>query len=80
MITETITVHRNGCLRQWKYDFCTETLHDLAAGEVSRSSLDALNILKSDLKRQGFRFLPYNPDNIVMTPQERQQFRDTFGY
>lgn len=77
MITETITVHRNGCLRQWKYDFGTGQLHDLATGEVSKTDPD---VLKSDLKRQGFRFLSYDPDDIVMTPKERQQFRDTFGY
>lgn len=77
MITETIIVHRNGCLRQWKYDFCTGMMHDLVTGEVSKTDPD---VLKSDLKRQGFRFLPYNPDNMVMTSAERQHFRETFGY
>lgn len=80
MIIETITVHRNGCLREWKFDFSTNMLHDLTTGEVSQSSYDGLTVLKSDLKKQGFRFLPYNPDNMVMTPSMRQNFRDTWGY
>lgn len=76
-ITETVTVHRNGCLREWLFDFGTNELRDLVTGEVSKTDPD---VLKSDLKKQGFRFLPYNPNNIVMTPAERQHFRDTFGY
>ena len=80
MIIETITVHRNGCLREWTFDFSTNMLHDLTTGEVSRSSYDGLAALKSDLRKQGFRFLPYNPDNMVMTPSMRQDFRNTWGY
>ena len=80
MIIETITVHRNGCLREWVFDFSTNMLHDLTTGEASQSSYDGLTVLKSDLKKQGFRFLPYNPDNMVMTPPMRQNFRDTWGY
>lgn len=79
-VTETITVHRNGCLREWEYNFNAETLHDLVTGEVSKTSCDYLEVLKSDLKKQGFRFLPYNPNNIVMTPEQRQNFRNIFGY
>jgi hypothetical protein len=79
-VTETITVHRNGCLREWTYNFNTETLHDLVTGEVSQQGCNCLEVLKSDLKRQGFRFLPYNPNNIVMTPEQRQDFRNIFGY
>ena len=79
MITcyETITVHRNGCLREWRYDCGTGMMHDLTTGEISRTDPD---VLKSDLKRQGFRFLPYNPNNIVLTPQQREDFRNIFGY
>jgi len=77
---ETITVHRNGCLREWEFDFGTNMLHDIATGEVSQSSYDGLTVLKSDLKRQGFRFLPYNPDRVVMTPAMREDFRNIFGY
>ena len=77
---ETITVHRNKCLREWGFDFGTNMLHDLTTGEVSQSSYDGLAALKSDLKRQGFRFLPYNPDRMVMTPAMREDFRNTWGY
>ena len=79
-ICETITVHRNGCLREWEFDFGTKMLHDLTTGEMSQSSYDGLTALKSDLKKQGFRFLPYNPDRTVMTPAMRENFRNTFGY
>lgn len=78
--TETITVHRNGCLREWEYNFNTETLHDLVTGEASQQGCNYLEVLKSDLKKQGFRFLPYNPNNMVMTPEQRQDFRNLFGY
>lgn len=80
MVTETITVHRNGCLREWVFDFSTNTLYDQITGETSRTSYDGLNVLKSDLKKQGFHFLPYNPDNMIMTPAMRQDFRNTWGY
>lgn len=80
MICETVTVHRNGCLREWRFVFDTNTLHDLVTGEAKKSSCKELDILKSDLRKQGFRFLPYNPNNIVMTPEMRENFRNTFGY
>ena len=79
-MTESVTVHRNGCLREWQFDFGTNELHDLVTGEVKKSSYNELNILKSDLRRQGFRWLPYDPDKMVLTPEMREDFRKTFGY
>jgi len=79
-ISEKITAHRNGCLREWEYDFNTNTLQDLTTGEIKQMGYKNLADLKANLKKQGFKFLPYNPDNMVMTPSMRQDFRNTWGY
>ena len=79
-IYENITAHRNGCLREWNFNLTDNTLHDLTTGEITHTTREGLEILKSDLKRQGFRLLPYNPDRVEMSHEMREDFRKMFGY
>lgn len=78
--TERITVVRHGQIREFVLDILAETLYDLATGETRPMKWENLTDLKIDLRQQGFRFLPFNPDNVVMTPLQREKFRGLYDY
>lgn len=75
MTTETITVVRNGQIREFVFDIHNKILIDLATGERTPKIWDNLEFFKEDLRKQGFRFLPFNPNNVIMTPEQRERFR-----
>lgn len=79
-ITERITAVRNGQIREFILDILGQNLIDLATGETTPMTWDNLRYFKEDLRKQGFRFLPFNPDDIMMIPEQRERFRALFDY
>lgn len=79
-VTERITVVRNGLIREFVLDIHNKTLIDLATGETTPKTWDNLDFFKEDLRKQGFRFLPFNPDTVIMTPEQREKFRAQYDY
>lgn len=77
-ITFTTTVHRNGEIREFKYD--GTYIYDCATGERKSGNFNTWDYLKHDLKKQGFKFLPYNPLEVVLTDEEKREFTRIYGY
>lgn len=60
-MTERLIAYRNNSIREFVYDFRKNAITDVTRGEETQSSIKEFNNLKSELKRQGFRFLPIDP-------------------
>lgn len=60
-MTERLIAYRNNSIREFVYDFRKNTTTDVGRGEETKSSFKEFSNLKSELRKQGFRFLPINP-------------------
>lgn len=60
-MTERLIAYRNNSIREFVYDFHKNTITDVGRGEETKSSFKEFSKLKSELRKQGFRFLPIDP-------------------
>lgn len=77
-MTFTATVHRNDQIREFKYD--GTHIYDWATGKRVQGNLNTWENLKQDLKKQGFKYLPYNPLEVVLTDEQKREFTRIYGY
>ena len=78
MFAYVTTVHRNGQIREFKYR--DNHIYDVMTGEIYEADFSAYEMLRQDLRRQGFKPLPYNPLRIEMTAEQKEVFIATYGF
>lgn len=72
------TFHRNGLIRNIECN--GENILDVEKGEVTKGNYNSFKAMCDDMKRQGFRPLPYDPTQVVLTPEAKENFTKTYGY
>lgn len=78
MIREILTVCRNDLIREFSYS--DGVICDISTGERRSGSFLDFSILKNDLRKCGFKVLPFNPLNVVMNDLQKERFTKIYGF